>query len=138
MTGNVLVVTTAPADRRDLAAELRHVVGGAGEIRVLAPAAKVGVLAWLANDEDAARDEARVAADRTADALPGEANVTIDRTSHDTDAAASIADALRNFDADEIVVVTSPGEESTWLEDETVRAAVEDTGLPVRHLELPP
>ena len=72
------------------------------------------------------------AADRTADALAGTANVTIDRTSHQTDPAEEIADALRNFDADEIVVVTSRDEQATWLEDETVRAAMDRTGLPVR------
>ena len=136
MAGKILVVTTVPADGHALADRLRTAAGDADDIRVLAPAAKVGVLAWLANDEDAARAEAHEAADRAAAALPGEATVTIDRTSHATDPADSIDDALRNFDADEIVVVTSPDEESPWLEDETVRAAVERTGLPVRHIEI--
>ena len=130
MSKNVLVVTTVPADD----ARLREAIGDAGEVRIVAPAAKVGKLAWLANDEDAARREATAAADRTADALAGQANVTIDRTSHDTNAADSIDDALRNFDADEIVVVTD--EHSTWLEDETARAAIDGTGLPVRQIQL--
>jgi hypothetical protein len=132
MSKNVLVVTTVPAD--DL--RLRDAIGDAGEVRIVAPAAKVGKLAWLANDEDDARREAVQAAERTADALAGTANVTIDRTSHDTEPAESIHDALRNFDADEIVVVTSPGDQATWLEDETVRAAMDDTGLPVRRIQL--
>lgn len=132
MSKNVLVVTTVPADD----ARLRDAIGGAGEVRIVAPAAKVGRLAWLANDEDDARREAEQAAERTADALAGTTNVTIDRTSHDTEPAESIADALRNFDADEIVVVTSPDEQSTWLEDETVRAAMDSTGLPVRQIQL--
>ena len=133
MSKNVLVVTTIPADD----SRLREAVGAAGEVRIVAPAAKVGKLDWLANDEDEARREAAQAAVRTADALVGTANVTIDRTSHDTAPAESIADALRNFDADEIVVVTSPDDQATWLEDETVRAAMDSTGLPVRHIQLP-
>jgi hypothetical protein len=33
-------------------------------------------------------------------------------------------------------VLTRPGEDTSWLEDETVRAAVDAHGIPVRHLEL--
>ena len=128
MSKNVLVVTTVPADDT----RLRDAIGDAGEVRIVAPAAKVGKLDWLTNAEDDARGEATQAADQTADALRG--NVTIDRTSHDTNAADSIEDALRNFDADEIVVVTD--RDSTWLEDETARAAMDSTGLPVRQIEL--
>ena len=133
MTKNVLVVTTVPADDPGL----RDAIGGAPPTKlIVAPATMVSKLAWLANDEDDARRDAVQAADRTADALAGTANVTIDRTSHETDPAEEIADALRNFDADEIVVVTSPDDQATWLEDETVRAAMDRTGLPVRHIQI--
>src|SRR3954468_21257665 len=103
MSKNVLVVTTVPADDPSL----RDAIGDAGEVRIVAPAAKVGKLDWLAKDEDKARREAAQAAARTAEGPAGAANVTTARTSHDTDAVESIHDALRNFDADEIVVVTS-------------------------------
>src|SRR4051794_1561944 len=132
MSKNVLVVTTVPADDPSL----RDAIGDAREVRIVAPAAKVGKLDCGANDEDNARREAAQAAERPADALAGWANVPIARTSHDTDAVESIHDALRNFDADEIVVVTSADEQSTWLEDETVRAAMDSTGLPVRRIQL--
>jgi hypothetical protein len=127
---NVLVVTTVPADD----ARLREAIGDAGEVRIVAPAAKVGKLDWLTNAEDDARREAARAADTTAEGLSDQGDVTIDRTSHDTNAADSIEDALRNFDADEIVVVTD--EQSTWLEDETARAAMDSSGLPVRQIQL--
>jgi hypothetical protein len=130
MSKNVLVVTTVPADDP----RLRDAIGDAGEVRIIAPAAKVGKLDWLTNDEDGARRDAVEAADSTADALAPHAKVTIDRTSHDTNPADSINDALRNFDADEIVVVTD--EQSNWLEDETARAAMDGTGLPVREIQL--
>jgi hypothetical protein len=43
----------------------------------------------------------------------------------------------RTFHPDEVVVVMRSGEESTWLEDDALRKAVEESGVPVRHLELP-
>jgi hypothetical protein len=127
-----LVVTTVPADER----QLRAALADADEIRVVAPAADVSFLEWLTNDEDDARREADEAARRVARAAEGEAS--IDRTSHDTDAAQAIEDSLREFAADEIVVVTRPGEDATWLEDETVRAALDAHGVPVRQVELSP
>jgi nucleotide-binding universal stress UspA family protein len=133
MSKKVLLVTTVQTDD----ARLLEAIGDAREVRIVAPATMVSKLAWLANDEDDARREAAQAANRTADALAGTANVTIDRTSHEADPAEAIADTLRNFDADDIVVVTSPDDQATWLEDETVRAAMDSSGLPVRHIQLP-
>ncbi|HEU6446332.1 MAG TPA: hypothetical protein VFL61_14860 [Gaiellaceae bacterium] len=128
----VLVVTTVPADE----GRLREAIADADEIRVVAPAADVSFLEWLANDEDDARREAAEAADRVASAAPRDTRVEIDRTGENTDAPQAIEDALRSFPADEIVVLTRPGEDATWLEDETVRAAIDAHGIPVRHLEL--
>jgi hypothetical protein len=133
---NVLVVTTVAPDGDGLRERLGDEIGADANVRVVAPAARIGKLDWLTNAEDDARSQAADAADRTASALPGD--VTIDRTGQDTEAAQAIDDALRNFPADEIVVVTAPGEEATWLEDDTVRATVERSGVPVRRVELPP
>ena len=128
----VLVVTTVAADE----SELREELAQADEIRVVAPAAHVSWLGWLTNAEDDARGEAARAAAQVADAVRGEANVEVDSTSQNTDAAEDVADALRTFPADEIVVLTRPGEDTSWLEDDAVRAAVDAHGIPVRHLEL--
>ena len=128
----MLVVTTTVADEADLRDEL----AGAGEVRIVAPAAKVSRLAWLTGAEDDARAEADRAAQSAAEAALGEADVVVDPTSQNTDAAQDVDDALRTFHPDEVVVVTRSGEESTWLEDEALRKAVEDSGVPVRHLEL--
>lgn len=130
----VLVVTTVPADE----SSLREAISDADEIRVVAPAADVSFLQWLTNDEDDARRQADKAAERVASAAGDDTKVEIDRTSESTDAAQAIRDALRDFQADEIVVVTSPGDDSTWLEDETLRAALDAHGIPVRHRELSP
>ncbi len=132
----VLVVITTPVTDEAGEAELRAAVGDAVEVRVVAPAAKISRLDWLTNAEDDARDEAERAAETAAAAVGNGAPVAVNRTSKDTEPAASIADALRNFEADEIVVVTRPGDRTAWLEEETVRAALEDSHLPVRRIEL--
>ena len=132
MGKKVLVVTTVAADE----SELRNQLADADEIRVVAPAAKISRLDWLTNAEDDARAEAEQAAEDVADAAVGEARVQVDSTSQNTDAAENVTDALRNFPADEIVVLTRPGEDATWLEDEAARKALEAHGIPVRHLEL--
>jgi hypothetical protein len=129
----VLVVTTTVAEED----ELREELAGAGEVRVVAPAAKVSRLAWLTGAEDDARAEADRAAQSVAEAALGQAEeVEVDPTSQNTDAAQDVDDALRTFHPDEVVVVTRSGEESTWLEDDALRKAVEEAGVPVRHLEL--
>jgi hypothetical protein len=130
---NVLVVTTAIAEE----SELRDELAGAERVRVVAPAAKISKLDWLTGAEDDARAEADRAAQSAAEAALGHATVEVDPTSQNTDAAQDVEDALRTFDADEIVVVTRTGEDKTWLEDEALQRAVNESGVPVRRVELP-
>lgn len=130
---NVLVVTTAVADE----SELRDELAGADRVRVVAPAAKISRLDWLTGAEDDARAEADRAAQTAAEAALGQASVEVDPTSQNTDAAQDVEDALRTFDADEIVVVTRTGDDKTWLEDDALQKAVNESGVPVRHIELP-
>jgi hypothetical protein len=128
----VLVVTTAVAEESELADAL----DAAEEIRVVAPAAKISRLDWLTGAEDDARAEADRAAQSVAEAVAGQASLEVDPTSQNTDAAQDVDDALRTFQPDEIVVVTRTGEDSTWLEDEALRRAVDESGVPVRQVEL--
>ena len=129
----VLVVATTIADE----SELRENLADAGEVRVVTPAVKVSKLDWLTGAEDDARTEADRAAQSAVAAAPTEASVEIDSTSQNTDAAQNVDDALRMFRPDEIVIVSRAGEQpTTWLEDEALRTAVEESGVPVRHLEL--
>jgi hypothetical protein len=128
----VLVVATTVADE----SELRDELADAEQVRVVAPAAKISRLNWLTGAEDDARAEADRTAQSVAEAASGQASVEVDPTSQDTDAAQDVDDALRTFHPDEIVVVTRTGEQSTWLEDEALRAAVDESGVPIRHVEL--
>jgi hypothetical protein len=135
---NVLVVTTVVADEATLREQLRRLLSDdEATIRVVAPATKLSWLDWLTSADDRARAQAREAAERTAEAIGGQRAVQIDRTSHDSDAAEAVADALRNFPADEIVVLTRAGDDASWLEDEAARASFESFGVAVRHVELP-
>jgi hypothetical protein len=125
----VLLVTTVAADEHDLSQELWCAIGdAAATVRLVAPATDVSRLDSLTNDEDDAREEARDAAQTAARAVES-TSVEIDATSHDTDAAQAVADALRGFDADEIVVVTRPGDDANWLEEDARGSALESSGF---------
>jgi sarcosine oxidase gamma subunit len=124
----VLVVATTEADE----SELRDELADADQVRVVAPATKISKLDWLTGAEDDARAEARATAEQVGEAVGGE----VDPTSQNTDAAQDVEDALRTFAPDEIVVVTRAGEDKTWLEDQALQEAVNESGVPVRHVEL--
>lgn len=120
----VLVVATEPPNE----AALREQVGDADEIRVVTPAAKVSRLTWLTGADDDARAEAAETAEQIAEATGGE----VDRTSQNTDAAQDVEDAVRTFRPDEIVV--HAGADDSMFEDDAVRKALEESGVPVRRI----
>ena len=130
----ILVVTTEPPDER-VRARLRQEIPEGAEVRIVAPATAVSALDWLTNAEDDARAEASRAAEQTAEAIEDEARVEVDRTSQNTDAAENVRDALRQFPADEIVVVSNGADGAGWLEEEAVREALAAPGVPVRRLD---
>jgi hypothetical protein len=57
---------------------------------------------------------------------------TVEEATGHSDPLAAIQDALREFPADEIVVVTRPEEDTTWLERGTGESGRFD--IPVTHL----
>ncbi len=111
MARRVLVVSTVRLEDDQL--ESIGVDPGSDEIKVVAPAAKLSRLDWLTNDEDEARREAATTAVQTANAVPHAAEADVG----DPDPVQAIEDALREWPADEVVVVTSSGDEATWLEE---------------------
>ena len=107
---NVLVISSV--DRP--VAVLREALGGnVDELKVVVPAVKQSRLQWLTNADDDAREDAEDAAaaidDATSDAVEAEAG--------DADPLQAAEDALADFEADELVVVTRPDEQATWLEE---------------------
>jgi hypothetical protein len=108
---NVLVITSSewPIDA------LRAALGDdVGELRVVVPAVHQSRLQWLTNADDDAREQAEDAASSIAGALPSQET---ESSAGDSDPLLAAEDALREFDADEVVVVTRPDEEATWLEE---------------------
>jgi len=107
---NVLVITSVERPVE----VLREALGGdVDELRVVVPAVKQSRLQWLTNADDDARERAEGAAasidDATSDAVEAEAG--------DPDPLQAAEDALAEFEADELVVVTRPDEQATWLEE---------------------
>jgi len=135
MARRLLVVTTVPLEASAVREQVQAKVGGEdAEVHVVAPAAKLSPLQWLASDEDAAREEAEEAARETAEAVGDDARVETEVG--DPDPVQAIEDALRTFPADELVVVTRRGDEASWLEKDAGAEALERFGLPVTHLAV--
>jgi hypothetical protein len=104
---NILLVLLdgvgSPAVRR----AVRRRLDEAAPVHVVAPT-RVGMLDWLATDEDAARATAEVQALEAEWALAGDADV--EGEAGDVDPVLAVEDALRHFDADEIVLVGGASE----------------------------
>jgi hypothetical protein len=130
----LLVVATAPVDGEALRREVReHLGGDEAEVRIVAPAADLSPLEWLASDEDDAREEAARVAGEASEALDEDAPVETEVG--DPDPAQAIEDALRTYEADELVLVGPPESDVGWLEQGNLDEAVERLGLPVTRLE---
>jgi hypothetical protein len=129
----LLVVATAPIDDSLLRDRLREHAGPDAEVRVVAPASDLSPLEWLASDEDEARGEAAEIARSAETAAQPEAR-RVEAAVGDSDPVQAIEDALRQFPADEVLVVTRPGDEASWLEQDAAADASERFGVPVTHL----
>jgi hypothetical protein len=131
----LLVVTTVPVDGAVLRDRVHEHAGAGAEVRIVAPASDLSPLQWLATDEDAAREEAAEIAKEAERAVRPEARV-VETEVGDTDPVQAIEDALRQFPAEEVLVVTRPGDEAGWLEEDAAAEASERFGVPVTHLVL--
>jgi hypothetical protein len=127
----LLLVMTTPVDDAALRRELGRRSGGVEpEVKVVVPT-RISRLEWLTNDEDSARVDAEDLAEGVADRLGA---ATSDSEAGDPDPVQAIEDALRTFEADEIVVVSRSEEDAGWLERGVYEERLERFGLPVSHL----
>jgi hypothetical protein len=129
----ILVVATAPVSGESLRARLRSRAGEAVDVRVVAPAADLSPLDWLANAEDDARGISAERAGKVEKAVEPEAE-SVEAEVGDTDPMQAIEDALRQFPADELLLVTRPQDEAGWLEEGTAEEALARFDLPITHL----
>ena len=127
----LLVVAAASVPAGDLRTAVRAHAGQDAEMLVVAPASDISRLDWLTNAEDDARTDAAERADELAEAAPTD---DVKSRVGDSDPVQAIADALRTFPADELIVVTLPDEDTSWLEKESWETALNRFSLPVTHL----
>ena len=131
----LLVVATLPVEGDLLRDRVREHAGEEAEVRIVAPASDLSPLQWLATDEDAARAEAAEIAAAAERAVAPQARA-VQAEVGDPDPVQAIEDALRQFPAEEVLVVTRPGDEAGWLEEDAAEEASERFGVPVTHLVL--
>ena len=137
MSRNILVVTTAPVDGGALRDRVLEHAGSSGqvELKVVATASDISPLDWLANDEDDARAEAESRAVEVGQAVAPEAD-QVEAEVGDSDPVQAIEDALREFPADEVLVVMRPGDEAGWLEKDAGGEARERFNVPVTQVTV--
>ncbi|MHB8643147.1 MAG: hypothetical protein ACYDA3_09720 [Gaiellaceae bacterium] len=126
------MITTEVADGvlREL---VRSRAGDDAEMLVVAPASEISRLDWLTNAEDDARAEAASLALKTAEATPTE---DVEARVGDSSPLKAIEDALREFPADEVLVVTRPDDDASWLEAGSGEKAQTRFRLPVTRVTV--
>ena len=134
MTRRRLVVTTAPDPSATLLDQLQRDEGDDDlEVAVVAPASDMSLLEWL-SDDDRVREEARRRALEAAEAESLVGRI-VDVRVGEPDPRVAIEDALHEFPADEVVLVTRPQDKAGWLEQLlAVGELGRRLGIPVRHL----
>jgi hypothetical protein len=117
--------------------ELREAIeraasGSQSQVLVVIPALNSKLRHWV-SDEDGAREAAQ---GRLADSIAGLAAAGIDARGEvgDADPVQSIADALRTFGADEVIISTHPEGRSNWLVKGVVDTARERFAVPITHV----
>jgi GABA permease len=131
----VLVIANETVDGADLREALSG--HGATEVLVVAPALSSRVRFWV-SDIDPAR---RRAAARLAGSLRGLGGngIEVEGSIGDSEPLQAIADGLRVFSADEIVLVTHTEDEAHWVEHGLVeRAKSHFPAHPITHLVAGP
>jgi hypothetical protein len=102
---------------------------------VIAPAHGSAASQWYV-DEDAARADATRRL-RGCVACLADAGIPAEGRLADPDPVLAIADALHDFPADEILIVTAPQRPSTWLRKSVIDRAQRRFQQPVKHLVVP-
>jgi hypothetical protein len=133
MARRLLIVVTTDIPGSVLRAFARERAGEDAEMLVVAPASGISRLDWLTNAEDDARTEAASLADKTAVATPTD---DVESRVGDSDPVKAIEDALRTFAADEILVVTRPDDQASWLEEGAGAAAQERFNVPLTRITI--
>jgi len=129
----LLVVANETVAGPELLAELRRLAEGVPtRVLVVCPALNSPLRHWV-SDEDGARVSASERLEASLAAMRA-AGIVASGEIGDGDPLQAIADALRTFAPDELVISTHPEGRSHWLERDVVTNARERFALPVRHV----
>ena len=132
----VLVVVDEACTSPNLCAGVREYAGsGPIEALVIAPAHGSAATQWYV-DEEAARADATWRL-RASVACLARGDIRADGRLADPDPVQAIADALHDFPADEILIITAPQRPSTWLHQNVVDRVRRNFERPIEHLVIP-
>jgi len=129
----ILVIANETVAGEELRAAIERAASGyRAHVLVVTPALNTKLRHWV-SDEDGARAAAQ---HRLANSIAGLAAAGVDARGEvgDADPVQSIADALRTFGADEVIISTHPEGRSNWLERGVVETARERFAVPVTHV----
>lgn len=133
----VLLVVDEPCASHGLCSAVeRATPPGEIEALVVAPAHESGAAQWYV-DEDAARADATHRLRACVSCLAGD-GIRVEGRLADPDPVHAIADALYDFDADQILLVTAPQRPSTWLRQNVIDRVRRSFARPVEHVVVPP
>ncbi len=133
----VLVVVDEPCPSRSLCASVREQAAREPiEALIIAPAHGSAATQWYI-DDDAARADATRRLRGCVSCLAG-AGIRAEGRLADPDPVSAIADALHDFPAEEILIVTAPQRPSTWLHKSVIDRARRTFPQPVKHLVVAP
>jgi hypothetical protein len=128
----ILVVANETVAGRALRSEIVSRAAADADVLVVCPALNSPLRHW-ASDEDRARAEAHARVEASLAAL-AEEDVEARGEVGDSDPLQAIDDAMRIFDADELVISTHPPGRSNWLERDLITVARERYDVPIAHV----
>jgi GABA permease len=130
----VLVIANQTVGGRALLDEIsKRCKGRRSEVLVITPALTSSQLQHWASDTDEATVAARARLEASVSAIRGiglEARGEVG----DQDPNVALADGLREFGADEVIISTHPPDRSRWLEHGVVTKARSEVPVPVTHV----
>jgi GABA permease len=136
----ILVVANETVGGAELLAEVRERAVASARVYVVCPALNTPVRHWV-SDEDDARAAAQARLDASLASMRA-AGLDADGEIGDGDPVQAIADAIRTFRPDELILSTHPEGRSHWLERGVVERARERFDIRLTHvvvdLESPP
>ncbi len=135
----ILVVADRTAGGRALLDEIKRrsrSEGSEGEVLIVSPASASRLAVWASATDDASA-EARGRLEELAGALE-DAGLRAMGEVGDSDPNVALADALRGFAADEVIIATLPGRRSKWAKRGVIERARKQVDLPVTHVVVDP